>query len=87
MLYHFLVRCWTYFDSHWQDVPFKHSKWRAEGSKVLTVFFQMHLVESVLRIQKGEKEITMLVGQLVLNHRERENVPFKLGIQLTVVYD
>ena len=79
MLYRFLVCCWTYFHSHWQDVPFKHSKWRAEGSKVITVFFQMHLVESVLQIQKGETEITMLVSQLVLNQREREVFPFKLS--------
>ena len=71
MLYHFLVCCWTYFHPHWQDIPFKHSKWRAEGGKVLIVFFQMQLVESVPQIQKGEKEITMLVSRLVLNHRER----------------
>ena len=54
---------------------------------MLTVFFQMHLVESVFQIQKGENQITMLVSQLVLNHREREIFPCKLGIKPMVVYD
>ena len=54
---------------------------------MFTVFFHMHLVESVLQIHNGEKEITMLVNQLVLNDREGETFSFKLEIKRTVVYD
>ena len=38
-------------------------------------------------MQKGEKEISMLASQLVLNQGNREMFPFKLGIKPTVVYD
>ena len=54
MMYHFLVRCGSHFDPHWQEVPLKYTKGSAKCREVFAARLQVHLVGTILQINQDE---------------------------------